>query len=235
MSLVIPTYNQRARAVRSAGEALEFLRTTVDPAAEVLVVDDGSRADQAPLATEVPADVVLLRHAVNTGKGAAVRTGVLAARGECVIFTDSDLPFSLDPVPTTLAWLRAGADIVIGDRLHPDSECHVDVTPLRQLSSAIFTFMVRRVVGLEFDDTQCGYKGYRTPVARRLFEPLEVTSFAFDVEILARAVRSGHTIRRQPLRLVHNEDSSVRLSRHAPQMLMDMARIGGRARMGRYG
>jgi dolichyl-phosphate beta-glucosyltransferase len=187
-----------------------------------------------PRAEELPPEVVLLRHPVNVGKGGAVRTGMLAARGAYVIFTDSDLPFSLEPISTTLAWLREGADVVIGDRLLPESECHVDVTPMRRLSSAIFTFMVRRVVGIDFRDTQCGYKGYRAEVARHIFERLEVTSFAFDVEVITRALRSGYGIRRQPLRLVHNEDTSVRLSRHAPQMIWDMARIGWRARMGRY-
>ncbi len=234
LSLVIPSYNQRERATRAAHEALAFLRGTVDAAAEVVVVDDGSRHGEVPTEAELPADAVLLRHPKNLGKGGAVRTGVLAARGAHVIFTDSDLPFSLEPIPTTLRWLQEGADVVIGDRLLPESECAVDVTPMRRLSSAVFTFMVRRVVGIDFRDTQCGYKGYRAAAARRIFEPLEVTSFAFDVEVLVWALRSGYTVRRQPLRLVHNEDTSVRLSRHAPQMLLDMARIGWRARMGRY-
>lgn len=198
------------------------------------MVDDGSRPDQVPDRADLPPEVVLLHHPTNLGKGGAVRTGVLAARGAYVIFTDSDLPFSLDPIPTTVAWLRDDADVVIGDRLLPDSECHVEVTAMRRLSSAVFTFMVRRVVGIDFRDTQCGYKGYRAAVARHLFEPLEVLSFAFDVEVLVRAIKAGYRIRRQPLRLVHNEDTSVRLSRHAPQMLFDMARIGLRARMGRY-
>jgi dolichyl-phosphate beta-glucosyltransferase len=200
----------------------------------VLLVDDGSRPDEVPSAADLPSDVVLLKHATNVGKGGAVRTGVLAARGAYVVFTDSDLPFSLEPIPTTLAWLQDDADVVIGDRLLPESECEVQVTPMRRLSSAIFTFMVRRVVGIDFRDTQCGYKGYRAAVARRIFEGLEVTSFAFDVEVIVRALHSGCTIRRQPLRLVHNEDTSVRLSRHAPRMIMDMARIGWRARTGHY-
>jgi len=94
---------------------------------------------------------------------------------------------------------------------------------------------VQRWVGLDFADTQCGYKGYRAPAARALFTALELTSFAFEVEILLRARKAGYQIRRQPLRLVHNEDSSVRLSRHAPRMFLDTLRIGWRARRGAYG
>jgi len=109
------------------------------------------------------------------------------------------------------------------------------VTPLRRLSSIAFTFAVNYLAGLRLPDTQCGYKGFRGPVARHLFTALEVRSFAFDVEVLLRARKAGYSIRRQPLRLVHNEDTSVRLSRHAPRMLLDTLRIAWRARRGAYG
>lgn len=218
----------------SAHEATDYLASTFGGAAELIVVDDGSEASKAIAESDLPAGARLLTHPTNVGKGGAVRTGVLGARGTYVVFTDSDLPFSLDPLPTTLAWLEDGADVVIGDRELTESECAVEVTAMRRLSSFVFTFMVRRIVGLDFLDTQCGYKGYRTEVAQRLFERLAVMSFAFDVEVLARAVRGGYTIRQQPLRLVNNEDTSVRLSRHAPQMIADMLTIAVRARRGEY-
>jgi dolichyl-phosphate beta-glucosyltransferase len=232
---VIPTYNQRTRAVRAASEAAAFLRAQFADTAELIVVDDGSRPAEVPTAAELPPGTTLVTLPVNEGKGGAVRAGILRARGTFVLFTDSDLPFGLEPVHTTLDWLRAGADIVIGDRLLPESECVAPVSPLRRLSSATFTWVVHHLVGLRFPDTQCGYKGYRAVVARPLFERLEIRSFAFDVEILRRALSAGYQVRRQPLRLVHNEDSSVRLSTHAPQMFADTLRIAWRHRMRHYG
>jgi len=197
------------------------------------VVDDGSRPEEALAASDLPAATVFLRHDRNLGKGGALRTGVLRARGAYVVFTDSDLPFSLDPVPATLTALSEGADIVIGDRLHPDSVARVEVGPLRRLSSAVYTWMVHHALDLPFPDTQCGYKGYRLAVARDLFGRLRVTSFAFDAEILMRARAAGYRIVRQPVHLVHNEDSSVSLARHAPGMMLDMARLAiGRWRGG---
>jgi dolichyl-phosphate beta-glucosyltransferase len=231
---VIPAYNQRERTVAGAHEAAEFLSEALDDAYELVVVDDGSEAGHVVRPEDLPRGTSFHRHPRNFGKGGAIRTGVLNARAPYVIFTDSDLPFSLDPIPTTLEWLRDGADVVIGDRELPESKCETQVTFMRRLSSFAFTFMVRRVVGLDFWDTQCGYKGYRTEVARKLYLMLGIQSFAFDVEILARAVRAGCTIRRQPLSLVHNEDSSVRLQRHAPQMLADMLLIAWRLRRGEY-
>ena len=211
-----------------------FLRERFPGAAELIVVDDGSRPGEKIRAEDLPPGVRLVSYPKNLGKGGAVRAGVAAASGEHIVFTDSDLPFGLEPVATTLAWLREGADIVIGDRLLPESVCATEVTPLRRLSSAIFTGIVRNAVGLDFPDTQCGYKGYRAAVAKQLFAQLEITSFAFDVEILLRALKRGYRVRRQPLTLIHNEDTSVRLSKHAPRMFTDTFRIAWRGWRGRY-
>jgi dolichyl-phosphate beta-glucosyltransferase len=202
--------------------------------AELIVVDDGSVPAHELRSRDLPERTKLVRHVRNEGKGSAVRSGLLDARGEYVVFTDSDLPFTLDPLETTATSLADGADLVIGDRLLPESECVAEVTRMRQLSSVVFTFMVMRVVGLPFHDTQCGYKGYRLRAAHQLYARLETLSFAFDVEILARAVSMGYVVQRQPLRLINNDASTVRLSRHAPRMLFDMARIAWHMRRDHY-
>jgi dolichyl-phosphate beta-glucosyltransferase len=230
LSLVIPTFNQRRRTVRAVQEAEAWLQARLGPRAELIVVDDGSAMAERLRADDLPLGVHLVQHAKNLGKGGAVRSGVVRARGEYVIFTDSDLPFSLEPVPTTLAWLRDGADVVMGDRLHPDSQAAIEVGPLRRLSSVVYTWLVNHALGLDFPDTQCGYKGYRAAVARDLFGRLEVTSFAFDAELLLRAQHAGYRIRRQPVRLLHDRDSSVSLARHAPRMLIDVGRLVWRRR-----
>jgi len=231
LSLVIPTFNQRARTIRAVQEAEGWLRTRMpETTAEIIVVDDGSTTQPVLGPGDLPASVQLVRHPTNLGKGGSVRTGVARARGAYVVFTDSDLPFSLDPLPITLAWLRDGADIVIGDRLHPESDVATEVGPLRKLSSVVYTWLVNHALGLEFADTQCGYKGYRAAAAQALYGALQVTSFAFDAEVLLRAQRAGYQIRRQPVRLVRSDDSSVSLARHAPRMLLDVAQLYWRRR-----
>jgi glycosyltransferase involved in cell wall biosynthesis len=225
LSVVIPSFNQRARAARSAAGAAQWLEHRFQGLSELIVVDDGSRADEAVVAADLPPGVILVRQERNQGKGAAIRAGVAKARGRYVVFTDSDLPFSLEPIERTLATLREGADVVIGDRLHPESSATAPVGPLRRLSSAVYTWLVNHALGLDYADTQCGYKGYRAEAARELFGRLRVTSFAFDAELLLRAQAAGYRIVRQPVRLVHNEDSSVSLLKHAPGMLWDVARL----------
>jgi glycosyltransferase involved in cell wall biosynthesis len=225
LSLVIPTYNQRARTARAVALACAWLGDHFPARAELIVVDDGSREEEVITEADLPPGVVILRHGRNLGKGGALRTGVRQARGAFVVFTDSDLPFSLEPIPATVTTLRDGADVVIGDRLHPESSAATAVGPMRRLSSAVYTWLVNHALGLDYADTQCGYKGYRAEAARALFTPLRVTSFAFDAELLLRARSAGYRVDRQPVRLVHNEDSSVSLFRHAPGMLLDVIRL----------
>jgi dolichyl-phosphate beta-glucosyltransferase len=225
LSLVIPTYNQRERTARVTAQACQWLRDHFGDRYELIVVDDGSNPEEVLAAGDLPPGVVLVHHDRNLGKGGALRSGVARARGAYVVFTDSDLPFSLDPVPATLHALRDRAQVVIGDRLHPESSAATPVGPLRRLSSAVYTWLVNNALGLDYGDTQCGYKGYRAEAARELFGRLRVTSFAFDAELLLRAEAAGYRVVRQPVRLVHNEDSSVSLFRHAPGMLFDVIRL----------
>ena len=225
LTVVIPSFNQRARASRSATETSQWMDHRFYGRSELIVVDDGSRAGEAVREDDLPAGAILVRHERNLGKGGAIRSGVARARGLYVVFTDSDLPFALEPIERTLLTLREGADVVIGDRLHPESSATAPVGPLRRLSSAVYTWLVNHALGLDYADTQCGYKGYRAAAARELFGRLRVTSFAFDAELLLRAHAAGYRIVRQPVRLVHNEDSSVSLLKHAPGMLWDVARL----------
>jgi glycosyltransferase involved in cell wall biosynthesis len=234
LSLIIPAYNQRVRSTRAAATARTFLEERFGNRAELIMVDDGSEPEKGLQESELPAGTILVRLPQNLGKGGAIRAGVARARGEYIIFTDSDLPFSLEPIDLTLRWLAEDADIVIGDRLHPESVAAIEVGVPRQLSSVVYTWIVNKILGLAYADTQCGYKGYRAAVAKRLFAPLQVTSFAFEAEILLRAHKAGYRVRRQPLRLMHDEDTSVRLTRHAPRMLADVIRIAWRARRGKY-
>jgi len=234
LSLVIPSYNQRARTRHAAAAATEFLQARFLGRAELIVVDDGSLPGQAVEPGDLPPNVRLIQHQRNLGKGGAIRSGIIQAGGSYIVCTDSDLPFSLEPLAITLEWLRGGADIVIGERQHAEIPSAVDVTWARHLSSVAYTWVVHRLLGIDFPDIQCGYKGYRAQVAKDLFARLEVTSFSFDAEIIMRAQKAGYQIRRLPMRLVHNEDSSVRLTRHAPRMLLDTLRIAWRARRGAY-
>ena len=223
-SVVLPCYQATALARRSVDE----VSATLEDAGftwEIIVVDDGGN-DFAPNEWSNHPAVRLLRHARNRGKGAAVRTGMLAATGLVRVFTDVDLPFGTGLLPVMHAYLRdAGFHVVIGDRTLPESAYHQSTPWARRAASALFTEFVGRIVTGGFFDTQCGLKGVRGDVADALFPLLRVDRFAFDVELVYVALKHRLDIKRIPVRLVHNETSSVRLLRDSVRGAIDVWRI----------
>jgi dolichyl-phosphate beta-glucosyltransferase len=201
---------------------------------EVLVVDDGGH-DFMPDEWRDHPRVQLLRHAVNRGKGAAVRTGMLAATGHVRIFTDADLPFGTDLIPVMNAYLRDGAfHVVIGDRTLPESSYHHETGWRRHAASAVFTAFVGTIVTGGFFDTQCGLKGVRGDIADALFPILRLDRFAFDVELVYVALKHRLDIKRIPVRLLHNETSSVRLLRDSARGVGDVLSIKANQLRGLY-
>jgi dolichyl-phosphate beta-glucosyltransferase len=233
ISLILPSYNDAERVARSCRTCSDYIKAH-SLSAEIIVVDDGSDPSRAVQPRGLPSDVRLLRNSKNLGKGGALRRGVAAARGEKILYTDSDLPFGLEPIQPTLDLLEQGYDIVMGDRLHPQSRCETNVRLARRLSSVVFTFLVNSVIGLAFRDTQCGFKGYRAEAAKRLYGTGVIDSFAFDVELLLIAVRRRYRIISQPVRLLNNETTTVRLGRHGREIILDLIRIKVRDLLGSY-
>jgi dolichyl-phosphate beta-glucosyltransferase len=190
----------------------------------VLVVDDGGGDFDGDWPAEGP--VRLLRLPVNRGKGAAVRAGMLAARGRVRLFTDVDLPFELELIPATAAYLDArGFHLAVGDRTLPQSSYVLEVGWRRRLASAVFSRFVGTFLTGGFFDTQCGFKAFRADVAEALFRLARIDRFAFDVELLYVALLYRADIKRIPVRLCNNETSAVRLLRDSLRMLLDVARI----------
>lgn len=232
LSLVIPAYNEEGRLLPSLQRIDEYLSTRAY-ASELLLVDDGSTDRTAELLrgfTPTAPDRVqvrLLSHDRNRGKGAAVRTGCLAAQGECVVFTDIDLAVPVDEVDRVLERLKAGADVVVGTRLHPGGQDMRSSQPLlRRLAGRLFV-LVRRLVALpEHHDTQCPLKGFRRPAAQRLFAAQRLSGWAFDVEVLYLANRWGLKVEELPVRWDHVEGSRLGLRPAvAAQVLWDLLRL----------
>ena len=201
---------------------------------EALVVDDGSH-DFLPDEWHDHPRVRLLRHVANRGKGAAVRTGMLAATGHVRIFTDADLPFGTDLIPVIYAYLRDGPfHLVIGDRTLPESTYRHETGWRRHAASAVFTAFVGTIVTGGFFDTQCGLKGIRGDVADALFPVLRLDRFAFDVELVYVALKHRLDIKRIPVRLLHNDTTTVRLLRDSARGAADVLSIKANQLRGRY-
>jgi dolichyl-phosphate beta-glucosyltransferase len=229
-SLVIPMYDERARI----GESIRVLAESLpaDDDLEILLVDDGStdgtaEVAEAALAAARFTQARVLRLPENRGKGAAVRAGMLAARGRSRVFVDADLCVGADDIGRCFAELEAGrADVVYGTRAHPGSELHRNQPAHRVLSGRVYNVLLRSLGLTDERDTQCGLKGFSADAATSIFERLATERFAFDVEVLARAGRSGMRVVPLPVQWSHVEASRVRPVRDG----VDMARAAVRIR-----
>lgn len=232
--MIVPAFRSRSLAVRSAATLDAFLAARI-PDAEVLLVDDGSPPAERPRQDEVPARTRVVQLPENRGKGAAVRAGMAAASGRCRVFTDVDLPYDLEALPHVRHLvLERGFHAAFGDRSLPDAEAQVTVTPVRRLASAAFTKVVGLFVVSGIGDTQCGLKAFSAPLADALFPLLTIDRFAFDVELYYVLLKHGVTIKRFPVRLLHQGVSSVLPTRDAAEMCAAILRLPLNHRLGRY-
>ncbi|HEY7862878.1 MAG TPA: dolichyl-phosphate beta-glucosyltransferase, partial [Thermoanaerobaculia bacterium] len=210
-SLVLPAYNERNRIGACLAEVARWTREKPEGFTwEVLLVDDGSRDGTPGLAQESAAaagiPVTVLSHPVNRGKGAALRTGVAASRGEIVLLSDVDLSTPLSEL-SKLAPMLATHPVAIGSRA-------IDVGLVRRrqpwhriLLGRAGNKIIRALAVSGIADTQCGFKLFRGDLARELFAAATIERFAYDVEILYLAQRRGIPIAEVPVLWFNSPES----------------------------
>ena len=227
LTIIVPAYNEahrlgagmrRLEAAAAAGAVdLEHTR--------VVVVDDGSTDGTAAVAEKLLAPFPhhrVLRLPFNQGKGAAVRVGVAEARSPYTAYMDADMAIDPLAVPLLLDGLET-SDVAIGSRALRDSMVETTYV-VRSLMGRLFNEIVTAGTGLGLKDTQCGFKAFRTPVARLLFHLVRIDRFAFDVEVLARARRLGLAITEVPVQWMHVEGSTVHPLHDSLTMVGDVYR-----------
>ena len=200
---------------------------------EVVVVDDGSTDATAAVAEAIAATdprVRVLRTARNRGKGHAVRAGIRAALGELLVFTDADGSYGPEEVDRVVAALDE-APVAIGARHR--TQAGAGPFP-RRLAGWVFNLAMRRLLPLDFHDTQCGLKGFRREAATAIFGRARVDGYAFDVEALLLARRLGLKVVEVPVRLSRRDGSRVRFVADALRMLADVWAVRRAAARGAY-
>jgi dolichyl-phosphate beta-glucosyltransferase len=233
LSVVVPAFREERIGTTVTRLRKELVDIDGDGGLEIVVVDDGSGDATADEAEAAGADQVI-RQPVNQGKGAAVRAGMLAARGRTVAFTDADLSYAPDQVLALLARAEDGWDVVVGSRQHADTTTLVQTGVLRQVGGRVINRATRVVLVADHDDTQCGIKAFRSDVARLVFRRSRVDGFAFDVEILHLAERYGLSVVEVPVTVENSDRSTVRVARDAVRLLRDLMRIRQWSRAGMY-
>lgn len=223
VSIVLPAYNGEAFLQRS----IELATATVQEwpmQTELIVVDDGSNDGTPALLAACPG-VRVVRLEQNSGKGAALRAGMRAASGRVRAFTDADLPYGLDDLPTAVRYVTdRGYHAVIGDRTLPGSSYEA-VGWTRAAASELASFAFRTLVTGGIYDTQCGFKVFRGDVADAIFSVARIDGFATDVEIIYLLLKHRLDIKRIPVRLQRNAPSTVHVLRDSARAFRDIARM----------
>ena len=225
LSIVIPAYNEQNRIIGTLQKLVEYLGQQ-DYTSEVLVVDDGSMDATYGRAIEFAqrSPMVRVLRKPHLGKGGAVRTGMLAARGEFRFLCDADLSMPIGEVHKFLPPERVGTDVAIGSREAVGALRHHE-PGYRHLMGRIFNLVVRALVISGFSDTQCGFKCFRGPVAEELFSLQQSTGFGFDVEILFLARRLKYRVEEVPIDWYHVRESKVRPVTDAFQMFREAVTV----------
>lgn len=236
LSIVIPAYNESARIEQTLDRVMNCV-SVQGWDAEVLVVDDGSKDNTAAIVERwmrVHPRLHLVKNAGNRGKGYSVRNGLLQAAGEIVMFTDADLSAPMEEAERLVAAIAAGADVAIGSRWMDRTRQTIHQPFYRQFFGRCFNWITRRVMGLPFKDTQCGFKAFKREAAQVIFRLQTIERWGFDPEILFIARKLKYTIREVPVTWGHDERSRISYLKDGMKMLEEMAVIRANSVRGRY-
>lgn len=236
-SIVIPAFNERHRILATLESVVACVREH-GWQAEIIVVNDGSSDNTADLVRNfslTAPEVRLMENPRNCGKGYSVRSGILHAQGDIVMFTDADLSAPMDEAERLFEAIAKGADIAIGSRwLATSRQTHRQ--PLyRQFFGRCFNALTRMVMRLPYADTQCGFKAFTRNAAQTIFQLQTIERWGFDPEILFIARKRGYRVQEVPVSWAHDERTRISYLRDGLQMLKELAIVRWNALVGRYG
>jgi dolichyl-phosphate beta-glucosyltransferase len=212
LSVIVPAYNEEARIQGTLAKLAAYLEKNF-PVFEIIVIDDGSTDATPEKVRQAAAEngrVVLHSLPGNRGKGFAVRTGMMLAKGDAVLFTDADLSTPVEEIAMALTELRRGFPVVIASRRHPQSIIARHQSWARELIGRGFNKLIRAFFSLPFRDTQCGFKCFTGAAAKAIFARATIDTFSFDVEVLMIATALGYSIKEIPVHWTNASGSKVR-------------------------
>ncbi|MBA4078035.1 MAG: glycosyl transferase family 2 [Cyanobacteria bacterium PR.023] len=236
VSVIIPAYNEDRRLPITLTAVYRYLYQS-GLSFEIIVVDDGSYDDTAAYVEEFAQQypgVRLLSYAPNRGKGYAVRTGMLAARGDYLLMNDADGSSPIEEMQKLLVKGEEGFDVVIGSRATGDPEAVIKALPHRKYIGNTFNLIVQKLILPGIKDTQCGFKLFRRQAAHDIFSVSRLNGYAFDVEILYIARLRDYKIAEIAINWANVEGSKVNVLTDSPRMLAEVLRITFSAWFGGY-
>ncbi len=233
ISVVIPMYNEE----KIIKDTARVLHTYMDKEFgkgnfEILFSNDGSTDNSVKAVEELGLDgVFVVGYPKNQGKGCAVRTAMLEARGDVVMFTDADLAYGEAVIGGFYEFFRKSPDtkMLIGSR-NLNSDGYSEYTLLRKIMSKVFIKVLCIAGGFKLSDSQCGCKAFQNATAKQIFSKCEINGFSFDFEAIMIAQKLGVRIDEIPVKIINHRESKVNIIMDTFKMLSDVRRIRKRVK-----
>lgn len=234
LSLIIPAYNEGDRLPITLPPVFDFLEAQPH-SFEIIIVNNNSQDNTREIGRKFAATRPYLHiiDEMTQGKGAAVRTGMLAAKGEYLFMADADFSMPVAEIAKFLPPLSGDYDVAIGSREAPGA-VRYNEPQYRHFMGRVFNFYVKVLAIPGFEDTQCGFKCFRRQVALDILPNQTIDGWAFDVELLFIALRRGHKIIEVPIHWYYGENSRVSPVRDTINMIREVLRIRYNGWAGRY-
>jgi glycosyltransferase involved in cell wall biosynthesis len=235
LSIIIPAYNEALRLPASLKQVEDFVAAQSYPV-EVIVVNNNSR-DATPQIAREFALVHAYARALDEprqGKGAAVRTGMLAAQGEYLFMCDADFSMPIDEINKFLPPAVDAYDVAIASREAPGAR-RIGEPEYRHLMGRVFNFIVRTLAIPKVQDTQCGFKVFRRAAAREVLPLQTIDGWGFDVEILFIALRHGFKLIEIPITWYYRPQTKINPVQDSVNMFVEVMRVRINGWRGVYG
>lgn len=227
-------YNESSIAKQAVETYTSALDEIVKGDYEIVFCDDGSRDGCADIIRKMQHPKVrVVGYEVNRGKGCAVRTAVLAAEGDLIIYTDCDNAYGTEKIREAVKMFDTlpETDVIIGSR-NAGRDGYEGYTPVRKLVSKTYILVLKVAAGLRHSDSQAGFKALRKKAAHDIFSRCETDRFAFDIEVLLFADKLGYKITELPVKVINHRESEskVHIVRDTIRMLKDLGPIKKRVK-----
>jgi len=235
LSVIIPMFNESASVTDTAKTLAGYLENWADKTGnsfEVLFSNDGSSDDCGDKVRSFASEISLSHGTVsvveadrNYGKGHAITIAMAEASGDFIIYTDCDLAYGVDVLGEAAAlWEETDCDVIIGSRnLHNDG--YAGYTFLRKFASKTYIKVLCLVAGFRLSDSQCGFKGFRRSIGQAVFAENKTWGWAFDIEILLRAMEKKAVIREMAVKIINHRESKIHLVKDSIRMVRDILKI----------
>ncbi|MFA5104031.1 MAG: dolichyl-phosphate beta-glucosyltransferase [Candidatus Margulisiibacteriota bacterium] len=226
-SIVIPALNESDRIGLTIEDIYKFMPQKY-PKFELIVVDDGSQDDTRAVVGKLQGqfnNLMLTPERQNLGKGFSVKQGMLASRGDLRLFMDADGSTHIRHLEFLMSALDEGFDIVIGSRNIEGANIAVRQPWYREQMGRTFNFCVKWLAGINYEDTQCGFKLFSADAADMIFSRQKMDRFAFDVELLYLASKFGLKVAEFPVTWLDCPRSKVNPLTAPINMFMDVLRV----------